>query len=267
MSTREHHEDSTEEMSVEIPPLKWSRATFDGLVRNFRFSDNWGACYPEEGQTAADAPAGYVTLFWDFFSAGNFRLPVTKFFLEFLEYYKIHISQLHPIGMVRVRHFEFVCRTMNLEPTVARFRVFHQMHCSQGFYSFVQRASVKKILLNSPKPFHDWKQKFFFIKVGVIPMRMTFRGKEDVPTKTIQTPVDEKWYQDLKDVPSITLPKKALVGAGMILNWRMDREDRLVYTEDGKVVSLYVVAFEREGGKMATIAKKPDEELWYHRIV
>ncbi|KAJ0906254.1 hypothetical protein HanPSC8_Chr07g0303411 [Helianthus annuus] len=53
----------------------------------------------------------------------------------------------------------------------------------------------------------------------------------------------------------------------MSLNWRMDREDKPVYTEDGKVVSLYVVAFERGGGKMATIAKKPDEELWYHRIV
>ncbi|MFS7912943.1 hypothetical protein Hanom_Chr02g00135821 [Helianthus anomalus] len=51
------------------------------------------------------------------------------------------------------------------------------MHCSQGFYSFVQRASAKKILLQPPKLFHDWKQKFFFIKVGVIPMRMTFRGK------------------------------------------------------------------------------------------
>ncbi|KAJ0449136.1 hypothetical protein HanOQP8_Chr17g0678091 [Helianthus annuus] len=167
--------------------------------------------------------------------------------------------------MVRVRHFEFVCRTMNIEPMVTRFRVFHEMHCSQGFYSLVQRASAKKILLNPPKSFHDWKQKFFFIKVGVISMRVTFRGKENVPTETIQTPVDENWYQDLKDVPSIALPEKALVGAGMSLNWRMDRENRPVYTED--VVSLYVVAFEREGGRMATIAKKPDEELWYHRIV
>ncbi|KAM0018873.1 hypothetical protein Hdeb2414_s0026g00679071 [Helianthus debilis subsp. tardiflorus] len=33
------------------------------------------------------------------------------------------------------------------------------------------------------------------------------------------------------------------------------------------VVSLYVVAFEREGGKIDTIPKQPDEELWYHRIV
>ncbi|MFS7931665.1 hypothetical protein Hanom_Chr04g00358601 [Helianthus anomalus] len=107
--------------------------------------------------------------------------------------------------------------------------------------------------------------------MGVNPMRMLFRGKGDVPTETIQTLVDEIWYQDLKDVPLIPLPERALVGSSMSLNWKMDREDKQVYMEDGKgnivVVSLYVVAFEREGGKMATIAKKPDEELWYHRIV
>ncbi|MFS7902774.1 hypothetical protein Hanom_Chr01g00015231 [Helianthus anomalus] len=191
MSTGDHHEDSTEEMYAELPPLKWSRATFDSLIRNLRFPENWGDRYPEEGQTAADAPAGYVSLFWDFFCVGNFRLAVTKFFLGILEYYKFQISHMHPIGMVKVRHFEFVCRTMNIEPTVPRFCVFHQMHCSHGFYSFIQRASVKKILLNPQKSFHDWKQKFFFIKVGVIPMRMSFRGKDDVPTETFQTPVDE----------------------------------------------------------------------------
>ncbi|KAJ0595959.1 hypothetical protein HanHA89_Chr04g0137251 [Helianthus annuus] len=98
-------------------------------------------------------------------------------------------------------------------------------------------------------------------------MRMTFRGKEDVPTETIQTPVDENWYQDLKDVPSIALLEKALVGASMSLNWRMNREDKPVYMEGDKVVSFYVDAFEREGGKMSTVAKRPDEELWYHHIV
>ncbi|MFS8003327.1 hypothetical protein Hanom_Chr13g01212711 [Helianthus anomalus] len=56
----------------------------------------------------------------------------------------------------------------------------------------MQRASAKKILLQAPKSFHDWKQKFFFIKVGIIQMRMTFRGKEDIPTETIQTPFFRK---------------------------------------------------------------------------
>ncbi|KAM0025914.1 hypothetical protein Hdeb2414_s0021g00580291 [Helianthus debilis subsp. tardiflorus] len=41
----------------------------------------------------------------------------------------------------------------------------------------------------------------------------------------------------------------------MSLNWRMNCEKKLVYMEDGK------------SGKMATVPKKPDEELWYYRIV
>ncbi|MFS7955419.1 hypothetical protein Hanom_Chr07g00642401 [Helianthus anomalus] len=143
MSTAERHEDSSEAITSGLPPLKWPKETFDGM-------------------TAADAPVGYITLFWDIFSAGNFQLHVTKFFLEILSYYKFHISQMHPIGMVRVRHFQFVCQLMHIVPTVTRFRVFHQMPCSQGFYSFVQRALAKKILLQPPKSFHYWKSKFFF---------------------------------------------------------------------------------------------------------
>ncbi|KAJ0607975.1 hypothetical protein HanPSC8_Chr03g0106431 [Helianthus annuus] len=98
-------------------------------------------------------------------------------------------------------------------------------------------------------------------------MKMIFRGKEDVPTETIQTPFSKKWYQDLKDVPSIALPEKALVGASISLCWRMNRDDKPVYTENGKVVSIYVVAFEREGGKMGTVPKRADDELWYFQIV
>ncbi|MFS7965484.1 hypothetical protein Hanom_Chr09g00762841 [Helianthus anomalus] len=110
--------------------------------------------------------------------------------------------------------------------------------------------------MQPPKSFHDWKHKFFFIKVGVIPMKIVFRGKEDVATETIQTPYSENWYQDLKDFPLIALPEKALVSAAMSLCWRMNREDKPVYMEGDKVISLYVVAFEREGGTMATIPKK-----------
>ncbi|MFS7899663.1 hypothetical protein Hanom_Chr10g00939311 [Helianthus anomalus] len=57
------------------------------------------------------------------------------------------------------------------------------------------------------------------------------------------------------------MPEKALVGASMSLNWRMNSEEKLVYMEDGKT------KIWREGGKMATIPKKADEELWYLRIV
>ncbi|MFS7953659.1 hypothetical protein Hanom_Chr07g00621241 [Helianthus anomalus] len=47
------------------------------------------------------------------------------------------------MGMVRIRHFEFICRSQGLEPSVDKFRVFYQLIRNMGFYSFVQRGTRK----------------------------------------------------------------------------------------------------------------------------
>ncbi|KAJ0742916.1 hypothetical protein HanPI659440_Chr10g0369641 [Helianthus annuus] len=239
MSTGENPE-NIEEMSSAFPPLKWSEEIFNDLVKSFKFSASWGAIYPKEGQMVAQAPVGYITLFWDYFADGNFRLPTTKFVLENLGYYKFLISLLHPMGM---------------------------LHCSQGFYSFSQHPTAKKLLRLPLKSFHEWKSKFFYIKTGVIPVKMSFRGAEDILAETLKTPKKEIWYQDIKDVPSIELPEKALVATKMSLHWKADHHDRPMYVGDDKIVALYVVAYKREKGKMSTVQKGADEETWYHRIV
>ncbi|MFS8019646.1 hypothetical protein Hanom_Chr15g01406161 [Helianthus anomalus] len=56
------------------------------------FPEEWGARYPAEGQTAADAPPGFITLYADFFGEGNFRLPVTHLMEAILHHYGFHIS-------------------------------------------------------------------------------------------------------------------------------------------------------------------------------
>ncbi|MFS8007665.1 hypothetical protein Hanom_Chr14g01263751 [Helianthus anomalus] len=66
-----------------------------------------------------------ITLYVDFFVEGNFRLPSTHFMAVILHHYAFHISQLSPMGMVRVHHFEFVCRYQGLEPTVEKFKVLY----------------------------------------------------------------------------------------------------------------------------------------------
>ncbi|MFS7930407.1 hypothetical protein Hanom_Chr04g00343971 [Helianthus anomalus] len=189
---------------------------------------------------AAQAPTGYITLFWDYFDEGNFQLPVIRFVLNIIGYYKFHISQLHPMGM---------------------------LHCSQGFYSFAQRPTTKKILLVLPKSFHEWKPKFFYIKAGVIPVKMSFRGAKNILAVTLKTSASEIWYWDIKKVRSVELREKALVAARLSLHWEAGCHDKLVYVEDDKIVSLYVVAYKREKGKMATMHKGADEETWYHQIV
>ncbi|MFS7906268.1 hypothetical protein Hanom_Chr01g00057311 [Helianthus anomalus] len=53
----------------------------------------------------------------------------------------------------------------------------------------------------------------------------------------------------------------------MSLYWRMEREDKPIYMEGDKIVSLYVVAYKRETGKMVAVPKRADKELWYLQIV
>ncbi|KAJ0592099.1 hypothetical protein HanHA300_Chr03g0080931 [Helianthus annuus] len=156
---------TVEETAGGLPPLKWDQGLFEQMVRGYQFAKEWDAKYPAQGQTATDAPPGYIMLFADFFGEGNFRLPATHFLGNILQYYSFHISQLSPMGIVRVWNFEFVCRSQGEEPTVDKFRAFYQLQSNMGFFSFALR-SAKKILINPPKSFHDRKMKFFFYPCG-----------------------------------------------------------------------------------------------------
>ncbi|MFS7920901.1 hypothetical protein Hanom_Chr03g00230331 [Helianthus anomalus] len=70
---------------------------------------------------------GYITLFADLFGEGNLQLPTTHFLGSILQYYGFYISQFRPMGIVRIRHVEFVCRSQGEEPTVDRFKAFYQL--------------------------------------------------------------------------------------------------------------------------------------------
>ncbi|MFS7917102.1 hypothetical protein Hanom_Chr03g00185081 [Helianthus anomalus] len=100
-----------EEVAGPVPVLKWDQGLFEQIVRGFQFSAEEDAHYLQHGQTAADAPLGYITLFVDLFIDGNFRLPATQFIASILHFCGFHISQLSPMGMVRIRHFEFIFRS------------------------------------------------------------------------------------------------------------------------------------------------------------
>ncbi|MFS7996659.1 hypothetical protein Hanom_Chr12g01132451 [Helianthus anomalus] len=89
-------EEETQVEEAPLPVLKWDQGLFEQIARGFRFLSEWDAQYLRQGQTAADAPPGYITFFEDFFLQGNFRLPATEFMAHILHYYGFHISQMSP---------------------------------------------------------------------------------------------------------------------------------------------------------------------------
>ncbi|KAJ0716528.1 hypothetical protein HanPI659440_Chr13g0513731 [Helianthus annuus] len=250
-----------------VPVLKWDLGLFEQIVRSFRFPPEWDARYPAQGQIAADAPPGYITLYEDLFLQGNFRLPATNFMGSILHHYNFHLSQMSPPGMVRVRHFEFLCRSHGIEPTVEKFRAFYQLQRTMGFFSFASRGAAKKILLNPPKSFHDWKPKFFFIREEVLPIAMPFRDwTEPVLKEDLPIPKQALWYQQLTPTPNRVFGENVLVAARMSDQWSPDSKEVPVLKIGDQEAQLYQAAFATFGGSMGVRPLREDEESWYEKI-
>ncbi|KAF5813022.1 hypothetical protein HanXRQr2_Chr03g0093371 [Helianthus annuus] len=217
------------------PVLRWTKKSFDRLMLFVQMPPEYGAVYPSEGDTGADAPAGYVTMWADFFGDCNLRLPLTVFVVEVLEWYKVHISQLSPFGMIRIRNFEFTFRALGIEPTVGDFRRFYQMTVSLGFFSFRQRDGSPK-LMTPPKGMTMWKKKFFYIKAAAIVAKMTFRNvTETIIAETIAVPslktVD--WFPQLQTIESVKLTNTQLWVLRMMLTRRNKKSKPVVREKSG----------------------------------
>ena len=206
-------------------------------MEKFDLLQEYSVRLPSSSQTALDTPSGYLTLYYEFFYSGNFRIPVTKFFVSLLGAYGVHISQMNALGVMRMRHFEFVCRAHNIEPHASMFNVFYRMTCQAGFYSFAHRSTkVNPVASVPPRSLHHWKSKFFFIRTGVIPVRMVWRtpksAQPDIPAIRYE---GTRWYLTLTAEPSRLerFRESSLVAAGMSRIW--DKADRVsIYKVDDR---------------------------------
>ncbi|KAJ0510071.1 hypothetical protein HanIR_Chr11g0536481 [Helianthus annuus] len=184
-----------------------------------------------------------------------------------LHHYNFHLSQMSPPGMVRVRHFKFLCRSHGIEPTVEKFRAFYQLQRTIGFFSFASRGAAKKILLNPPKSFHDWKPKFFFIREEVLPIAMPFRDwTEPVLKEDLPIPKQALCYQQLTPTPNRVFGENVLVAARMSDQWSPDSKEVPVLKIGDQEAQLYQAAFATFGGSMGLRPLREDEESWYEQI-
>nr|GEW72229.1 hypothetical protein [Tanacetum cinerariifolium] len=65
---------------------------------------------PKRSQTILDASLGYVGLYTHHFSISNLRLPIPPFICKVLNYFKLHISNFNPFGMVKLTTFVVMCK-------------------------------------------------------------------------------------------------------------------------------------------------------------
>ncbi|KAM0063356.1 hypothetical protein Hdeb2414_s0003g00089981 [Helianthus debilis subsp. tardiflorus] len=235
------------------------------------FLPDWGAQFPTPGSTAMDAPPGYITLYAAFFREGNFRLPMTKFTAEVLRKYGLHISQINAIGLPRVTHFEFICRANHVEPTFEMFNVFYTVTYTSGFYSFNSRTSGVILCCSTHlKSLYDWKQKFFFVRRGVISVDMHYRSaSEGIPKVNVTVDYAQQgWYKKVthKATAISQIEERALVGAGMSMLWLPKNPLGVpVYGYPGRRILLNVLDL-KVGGAMVEAVQEDGKPTWLDQI-
>ncbi|KAJ0494293.1 hypothetical protein HanPI659440_Chr12g0469461 [Helianthus annuus] len=238
-----------EEVVGGMPLVKWDDSAFEQIVYGLHFNDIWDATFSSPGQTMVDAPAGYITLYADYFHDGNFRLPATNFFGEILSFYQFHISQLSPLRMVRILHFEFCCWSQGLEPMVD-LGCFTSCSAtwvsSPSLCAMPQRRSCYPLLKASP----EWKSKYFYIREEEILVALVFYALGEIEKETLPIAKKEEWYQKMLALPNKSFGEQTLVTACMSDRWNPDSLDVPIYVQDGVGRELFHRAFEASSGTM-----------------
>ncbi|GKD39537.1 hypothetical protein Tco_1259744 [Tanacetum coccineum] len=104
---------------------------------------------PGPNQNIHNSPAGKIGVYTRFFDFANFRIPLSRFLVDVLEYFSINLSQLSVIAAAKISHFEILCRVYGYVPTVGLFRRFYVD--ASVFPSFIPWY-IKKTLARDPSP-------------------------------------------------------------------------------------------------------------------
>ncbi|KAF5782371.1 hypothetical protein HanRHA438_Chr11g0507711 [Helianthus annuus] len=226
MSSKTGESSSSAPTSSDALYIKWGQASFNNLLRDYNIRAEWNSVLPSKTDTVFPLRQGKITLFSDFFRFCNFRLPITKFCKLVLDKYPINISQLHPLGLVKLRQFEFACTALGHLPELLVFRAFFVLVWKSPFFTFDRRDTDVSCLRDIPTSSKDkdWKKRFFYIDDAVIPGEMQWR--EIGPKDKVQDEAHPKdayvakaLYRRLCERPSVctVIPDGALVMAGMSL--------------------------------------------------
>ncbi|GJV54061.1 hypothetical protein Tco_1449802 [Tanacetum coccineum] len=109
------------------------------LIIKYKIPHDLHPRLPLEEFVMSELPDDAIGIYHRMFDFSGVRIPFCLFLLALIKHYRVYFSQLCPLGLNKVITFEVLCRSLQIEPTVALFRVFQTL-CKQGdWFSFAKR--------------------------------------------------------------------------------------------------------------------------------
>ncbi|GJY11779.1 hypothetical protein Tco_0381088, partial [Tanacetum coccineum] len=136
---------------------------------------------PAANASIVDFPEGKVGVYTRFFEFANQRVPLSLFMCNDLNYYHLHISQLHCIGAAKITNFEVNCRLLAINPTVQLFRAFYHTSWSNGWVSFSKRVGPLQCYTEKLDALRRWREMFFWVDDAMFPWDFVFFTQGTLP--------------------------------------------------------------------------------------
>ncbi|GJR71069.1 hypothetical protein Tco_0083434 [Tanacetum coccineum] len=186
----------------------------------------------------------FIGLYEQYFEFSGVRVPFSTLLLAVLDHFRVHISQLVPIGLTRLTLFELYCRSLHIVPSVNLFRVFYKIGKQGDWFTFEKRVgpgSGGKILNETFSGLKGWKKRFFFLDRRAIPQAMAWRHHDS----DIHDPLPTDGFS-ASDVATLTsqsidirpVPSGLLFHAGLATTWEFPGFLPVFKDTEGNVVTM-----------------------------
>ncbi|GKC27544.1 hypothetical protein Tco_1034838 [Tanacetum coccineum] len=148
-----------------------TQSALDALCEKFHILDVVHPELPGRNDRIHNSLVGKIDVYSRFFDFANYRIPLSQFIVDILEYFQINLSQLSVIAAAKVSHFEILCRVHGFVPTVGNFRRFYINSKNKGWMSFSKRAENAPICYTRPlDSLKNWNDHFFWVDASAFPL-------------------------------------------------------------------------------------------------
>ena len=115
---------------------------------------------PLPDQDIHTPPAGYTGVYLCHLKAG-LRFPMHGFIGTLLAHYGVHLVQIAPNGFRKILNFIFICKVLDISPTIDLFKYFYVTAHSVDWLSFSKRSHATELCLGLPSSIKKWKNEYF----------------------------------------------------------------------------------------------------------
>ncbi|GJV85475.1 hypothetical protein Tco_1525373 [Tanacetum coccineum] len=216
---------------------------------------------PAASASIADFPEGKVGVYTRFFEFANQRVPLSLFMCNVLNYYRLHISQLHCIGAAKITNFEVNCRLLAIHPTVHLFRAFYHTSWSNGWVSFSKRVGRLQCYTEKLDALRRWREMFFWVDDALVPWDFAFYTQGTMP-RDERPPPGSYSMEDAELINENRIPINAyseafLCHMGISRNYFQSPEEVPTFIgDDGQEMDLFSVV-QLSKPKLVTVGVRP----------